>query len=131
MIQQLFFHGFIILLIGLIGGYPFSFSAHNKKERETAWRLFHFASCMGGIMLIAIAACLHVLEISEASTFWVLFFSLIANYAFVLGMFIAAVSGERGLKWEKKFLNKAVYILYSVATTFSLVFILILLYSIY
>lgn len=110
---QLALHGSIILVLSLISGL-FLYVDILKKKNEAAWHLSHAGGSARGIMLIALAAIIHlpVLPLWQLSTLvWLIIFF---TWTSTLAMIIAAASGERGLRLSGSVTNKVVYVLYGV-----------------
>ena len=110
---QLALHGSIVLAISLISGL-FLYTDILKNKNEAAWHLSHAGGSARGIMLIALAAVVHlpVLPFWQVSTLvWLIIFF---TWTSTLAMIIAAISGERGLRFSGSITNKLVYILYGV-----------------
>ncbi len=124
-----FLHGLIILLVGLLGGFPFASAIKRNNGKEVAWRVVHSGSSMAGIMLIAIGVVVNYLCISPLLN-CIIFWGIISStYLFVIAMVLAAITGERGIgaketvktaKW------KIVYYMYGAGATLSIISISLL-----
>lgn len=110
---QLALHGSIVLVVSLISGL-FLYADILKNKNKAAWHLSHAGGSARGIMLIALAAVIHLpdLPLWQVSTLvWLIIFF---TWTSTLAMIIAAVSGERGLGFSGSITNKVVYVLYGV-----------------
>jgi len=113
MVYLLILNGVIVLYASVVGGYAFAKAIKTNPEREVAWRVVHSGGSMAGIMLIAFGAIWKHIQVGsyEKMIVW----SLIAStYLMVLGMFLAAITGKRGLHSESKGIEKIIYLLYAV-----------------
>ncbi len=124
-----FLNGLIVLLVGLLGGFPFASAIKRKNGKEVAWRVVHSGSSMAGIMLIAIGVVVDYLCINPLLN-CIIFWGIISStYLFVIAMVLAAITGERGIdaKETLKTTNwKIVYYMYGAAATLSIISISLL-----
>lgn len=108
-------HGTLVLTISLFGGL-FLYRAILKNNKEAGWHLLHSGGSARGIMLIALAAIIHLpaLPIWQLSTVvWLIIFFV---WTSMLAMIITAVSGDRGFGWFGSNVNKLIYGLYVLGT---------------
>lgn len=120
-------HGVIILIIGLIGGFPYAEAIQKQPEKVESWRLFHSGSLMGGILLMVVGAIAPTLAFTHLS--WKVVFNglVISSYSFIAGKMLAALSGKRGLSWKVKGTGRVISILYALGTVISILGTLVLL----
>ena len=112
MVYILILNGVIVLYASVVGGYAFAKSIKVKPEREVAWRVVHSGGSMAGVMLIAFGAAWNYIHLGSYET--TIVWSLIAStYLMVLGMFLAAITGKRGLHSGSKEIEKIIYLLYA------------------
>ena len=108
-------HGVIVLTISLVAGLLL-YRAILRKEDVASWHLVHASVAARAVMLLALAAIIHL----PALPLWLLSTAAWLAIAFVWtstsAMVIRAVSGQRGLRCEGSFPNRAIYILYGVGT---------------
>jgi uncharacterized membrane protein len=116
----LLFHGLIVLFACVTAGFAFSKAIRHQPESEVAWRVVHSGGSMGGIMLMAFSAVWGKLNLNDWS-FYLGYGLLISTYLLVLGMFIAALTGKRGLNSQAQGIEKLVFICYGVGGTLSTV----------
>jgi hypothetical protein len=124
-----FLHGLIILMVGLLGGFPFAKAIKEKNGKETAWRVVHSGSSAGGVMLIAIGAIVGRLTLSLLLNSFIAAGIIISTYLFIIGMLIAAITGERGIgnsNTTQKSSWKIVYYLYGLGAVISILSIAVL-----
>lgn len=124
-----FLHGLIILMVGLLGGFPFASAIKHKTGKETAWRVVHSGSSMAGVMLIAIGIVTDYLCISPILN-CIIFWGIISStYLFVVAMVLAAAKGQRGIgtkETPKTATWKIVYYMYGAGAALSIVSIALL-----
>ncbi len=92
----LVFHGAVVLLIGSLFGFPVIAAIESGSESLHAWTSAHSAVAAGGVMMIALGAALHCINLgSRARTFLV--WSLVAmGYGAIVGLGVGASTGMRG-----------------------------------
>ena len=117
--RQLVLHGSLVLLSGFIGGLFFA-RAINRAEREVAWRVVHSGATMGGVMLLALAPLASQLGVQSWAQQLVAWSFIIGTEAFVVGMYVAALYGARGLQAGGGRINLAVRLCYMVGTSLTL-----------
>lgn len=108
-------NGAIVLTVSLVAGLLL-YRSILKKSDVAAWHLVHAGGCGRGVMLIALAATVHLpaMPLWQLST--VVWLVIFFTWTSMLAMIIRAVSGERGLRCEGSVANKVVYICYAAGT---------------
>jgi hypothetical protein len=108
---QLILHGSIILLIGLLCGWPYARALiRGKSEVSTnAWRVAHLSLPIAAILLFALAAVLPQLRISGAMRAWMAWLFIVSSYAFTVALTLGASCGFRGLTFVPPLANRLVY----------------------
>ncbi|MEN8130194.1 MAG: hypothetical protein ABFS45_08350 [Pseudomonadota bacterium] len=97
--RHLFFHGALILFIGLLTGVPYAKAIiqGNTEFVISAWRVAHSAISIGAILLLALAPGLTQLVISLAFK-WVLTALLVLSaYAFAIALIMSPIVEHRGV----------------------------------
>ena len=108
-------HGAIVLLAGLLCGLPFgSVVSRAGDEAARAWRVAHAGGAALGVMLIAIAAILPRLHLTNFVASLLAWSLIIGAYGFTLGVVIAAITGARGLSGRGSVANLVVFLAYLV-----------------
>ncbi|MCB0353304.1 MAG: hypothetical protein KDD64_07270 [Bdellovibrionales bacterium] len=121
MFERIFaLQGALALFVAFIGGIFFA-RAIVRGQREVAWRVVHSGGAVAGVMLIALGWVVHLLVLPSWALTLFAFLISSATWAFIVGMVIAAVTGERGLRGGGASINRVVYALYMVGTAGSLV----------
>jgi len=108
-------HGAIVLTVSIVAGLLL-YGAILKSKDEAAWHLVHAGGTVRGVMLIALAAIIHLPVLPAwqlATTVWLIIFFV---WTSMLAMIIAAISGDRGLGLSGSIANKLVYVLYGLGT---------------
>lgn len=115
-------HGAIVLLIGLSCGIPFgSVASRAGDEAARAWRVAHAGGAMLGVMLVAVAAVLPRLRLTDVLVSLLAWSLIVGAYAFTVGVVLAAVTGARGLTAGDSATDVVVHIAYVVGTLATLV----------
>jgi hypothetical protein len=112
-------HGSIVLLSGLLGGLPFARAIRHSRG-EVAWRVVHAGGCMGGTMLLAIGWTVRLVVLPDALKVLLAGAQIVGTYLLVIGMFLAAISGERGIPGGGNAINRVVALLYAAGTVLSI-----------
>ena len=124
-----FLNGLIVLLVGLLGGFPFASAIKRKNGKEVAWRVVHSGSSMAGIMLIAIGVVVDYLCINPLLN-CIIFWGIISStYLFVIAMVLAAITGERGIGPKETVKTtgwKILYYMYGAGAALSIISISLL-----
>jgi hypothetical protein len=101
--KYLALNGSIVLLIGLLCGYPFGVAILKKDEELIrAWKLAHGSLTLGGALSLAIAACLSFLKLDIDYQAIVSISYIVSGYSFSGALLLEPVWRVRGLKWSKK-----------------------------
>ena len=129
--QQLIFHGSIILLIGLLAGFPYARVILKKREDNIihAWRIAHQSLPIGAILLFALAAFVALLDASNATKWTLSILFIVSAYAFAFALILGPIVGERGLTSRGPMSAKLVYSENIVGVITSLIGALLLVYS--
>lgn len=121
-------HGVLVLLVSLVGGL-FLYRANLTKRGVHGWHLLHAGGSGRGIMLIAVAAIIHLpalpLGVLMMSGWLMIFFV----WTSMLAMLLVAVSGEHGFGWSGSGTNKIIFALYVAGTVAVFPACLILIYG--
>lgn len=129
--RQLFFHGAVVLLIGLLCGAPYGRAINRRSSAQltAAWRLAHGSLPISAGIMFAICAVLSALSIAD-SLRWVIAIALIASsYAFCISLPLAATVGHRGLSAGGPLSAKLVFAGNSLGALGSLVAAVALVYA--
>jgi hypothetical protein len=114
--SQMTFHGAIVILLGLLAGFPFAFVLLGTMDGDVrAWRMAHLEGVLNGLLVIAGASVLPRLSLTKTLRS-VLAWSLVGMaYGNVIASVIGASTGVRGLSPELPVVNLLVYALFMVA----------------
>lgn len=106
-------HGAIVLIVSVVGGFLL-YRAIVGSSREPQWHLLHAGGTARGIMLIALAGTLDLLDLGAGLLTVFVWLSIFFVWTSTLAMLIAAVTGDRGLRFDGSIANRLVYGLYAV-----------------
>ncbi|MTI33118.1 hypothetical protein [Xanthovirga aplysinae] len=127
--KYLILHGLLMILIGNLGGIGYSKAIRKIIKNEGSWRVFHTASFTGGVLLIAFSSFFDKLTSSYSYSTLLLCGIILSNYLFIIGMFLAAIFGKRGIdKKDKGVINILIYCIYFFASLLSFSYLVILIY---
>ena len=108
------FHGTVVLLVGLIAGFPFLRGIVTRAEphRVDAWRAAHTGLCSTGVMTIAMGVAIALWAADGLATTLASWGIVIGGYGIAIAMTLAAASGSRGLVGGGSVSNRVVYVAY-------------------
>lgn len=123
-------HGGIILLAGLLCGWPMGSAINNDRGDAVvrSWRVAHAGLAMGGILLLALANLLPDLSSAQLA-WWCASSFIVSGYGFVFALPLGAFAGQRGLTWAGGTVNRLVYFGNVTGAIFSLVGTLVLIWA--
>lgn len=113
MVYCFILNGVFTLFVSVVGGFTFARAIKSTPEREVAWRVVHSGGSMAGIMLMTFGCSWQYipLGIYEYAVGWSL---IVSTELMVVGMFLAAITGKRGLHSKATGVEKSIYLLYLV-----------------
>ena len=108
-------NGALVLMVSMAAGLMLYFSIIGNQSPKD-WHLLHAGGTSRGIMLIALAATIHLAALPEWQLWWAA--SLIALFVWtsVAAMLIRAVTGETGFGFTGSGANKLTFTLYAIGT---------------
>lgn len=111
MIHYLILNGVLTLFVSVVGGFAFAKAIKSNPQREVAWRVVHSGGSMAGVMLMVFGCAWHyiTLGVFESAVGWSL---IVSTELMVVGMFLAAITGKRGLHSNSTGIEKIIYLLY-------------------
>lgn len=108
-------NGAIVIIVSLVGGL-FLYRAILKNRKEADWHLLHAGGSVRGVMLIALAATVHL----PALPLWQLWIAAWLIIFFVWtsmsAMTLRAITGECGFGFSGSTTNKLIFVLYALGT---------------
>ena len=104
-------HGVAVLIVSVFGGLVLH-RAILKNKNEAGWHLLHAGGSARGILLIALAAIIHLLALPFWQLSTLVWLMIFFTWTSMLAMIMVAVSGERGFGWFGSKSNKLIYVLY-------------------
>ena len=109
-------HGVIVIVLGLLAGFPFAFVITGGLEGDLrAWRMAHMEGVLNGLTMIAVGAAGGLITLGPAQARWLWAGFLLAGYGNVIASVIAATFGVRGLALEPPASNVVVFLLFTAA----------------
>ncbi len=111
MVHYLILNGVLTLFVSVVGGFAFAKAIKSIPEREVAWRVVHSGGSMAGIMLMVFGCIWQYIALGkyECAVGWSL---IVSTELMVVGMFLAALTGKRGLRSDSTGIEKVIYWLY-------------------
>jgi len=113
MVHYLILNGVLTLFVSVVGGFAFAKAIKSNPECELAWRVVHSGGSMAGIMLLVFGCCWQYIYLGmfEYAVGWSL---IVSTELMVVGMFLAAITGKRGLHSSAIGIEKSIYLLYII-----------------
>jgi hypothetical protein len=109
--RHLLFHGGVVLLIGLLAGFPFGKAIAGKRSDDTirAWRVAHSALSMGATTMIAVAIVLSGLA-GGSMVKWITSVAyIVCGYGFSVALITGPIVGQRGITPAGPAANRVVF----------------------
>jgi hypothetical protein len=114
--NQMTFHGAVVILLGLLAGFPFAFVVLGSMKGDVrAWRMAHLEGVLNGLLVIAGASVLRRLSLTTKQRSLMAWSLIAMAYGNVVASIIGASTGVRGLSPEGPFANLLVYVLFMIA----------------
>ena len=105
----LLFNGSIVIMVGLLLGFPLRCTIVNKKEDFNAWRVAHSVLVMDGLLMLVVGLTIPHLSLDKLAI-WILVWSLVAaGYGFLVAFTVGAWKGTRGLTMRPFGLNTILF----------------------
>ena len=129
--RHLVFHASIVLVFGLLLGSPYGSAINQKKPAHVvnSWRVAHASLSIAAGLMLAVAAVLSSLQVSQFVKWLIAGNLIVSSYAFCVSLPLAAITEHRGLTKDGKGLQKLVYLGNVVGAVTSLISALALLYA--
>ena len=129
--RHLIFHASVVLVFGLLLGSPYGSAINQKKPAHivNSWRVAHAGLPIAAGLMLAIAAVLSSLQVSQIVKSLIAGSLIVSSYAFCVSMPLAAITDHRGLTSDGKGLQKLVYFGNVLGAATSLISALALLYA--
>ncbi len=110
------FHGAIVVLLGLIAGFPYTAVVAGTLEgSERAWRMAHLEGVLNGLILFAVSGVWRRLSLDDNKKKIAAWALIVTGYGNVIAAVIGAASGNRGLAFQPPMANMLVFSLFLVA----------------
>ena len=111
------FHALIIILLGMLAGFPYGSQIVAQAAEDTirAWRVAHLEGLSNGLFLLVIAAIWQYMRPSKSLGKVVWWFLVLGGYANIVAPIIAAATGYRGLEPTGPFVNWLIFGIYQLA----------------
>lgn len=97
--SRLVMHGAIVVLLGLLVGFPYANVVLGTAEGEVrAFRMAHLEGVLNGLLMLAVAGVAGRIQLGERAARTLYVALLATGYGNVLAATLAAFSGSRGLE---------------------------------
>jgi len=129
MVQQLVFHGLLLIVLGMLVGFAFhsAITEHAGPDAERAWRVAHTSLVGLGALYLALAGVGHHIVLSRPAAVFSMASLLFAAYASIVGFVVGPAIGARGLEPVGPPLHVLIFGALAVALTLLLVAMFVLL----
>jgi hypothetical protein len=128
--NQLVFHGAIVMLLGLLAGFPFASVIGGTMEGDLrAWRMAHLEGVLNSLLLLAVAGFLGRLALDARKQTILTWALVITAYGNIVASIVGAATGNRGLEPTGPAANLVVFSLFVVAIVAVFVALALLIYG--
>jgi hypothetical protein len=125
----LLFNGSIIILAGLLLGFPLRSAIIKKNLDMNAWRVAHSVLVMDGLMMLIVGLTIPYLSLDRLAIWILVWFLVAAGYAFLVAFTVGAWKGIRGLTARPFGLNTILFAAHVIGALGSLVGIAIAMFG--
>jgi len=108
-------NGAAILTVSLVAGL-FLYRSILGDKNVADWHLLHAGGSARGIMLMALAATIHLAALPEWQLWTAAWFIIFFAWASTLAMLLRAITGEAGFGYSGSIANKVTFVLYASGT---------------
>ena len=108
-------HGVLVVTLGALAGLSL-WRSILKNTNVADWHLLHASGTSRGIMLIALAAVIHLPVLPSWQVSMLAWCIIYFVWSSVSAMLLRAISGEPGFTWAGSHTNKLVHLLYVTGT---------------
>ncbi len=108
-------NGTIVLFVTMASGLWLS-RAIIRDRPTNDWHLLHAGGTSRGIMLIALAATIHLPSLPSWQSWWAAGLIIVFVWTSILAMLVRAVTGESGFGFSGSIANKIVFLMYAIGT---------------
>lgn len=127
---SLIFHGAIVIILGLLAGFPYALVLQGQMEGEPrAWSMAHLEGVLNGLLCLGAAGAFGKLALSAGQMRLMTWSFILMAYGNVVASVIGAVTGQRGLELAGPMSNIVVFALFMIAVVLVLVALALLAYG--
>lgn len=108
-------NGALVLILCMAAGLMLYLSIIGNRSPKD-WHLLHAGGTSRGILLMALAATIHLPALPEWQSWWVAGLITLFVWTSVFAMLIRAVTGETGFGFTGSAANKLAFVLYATGT---------------
>ncbi len=105
-------HGVLVITVSVLGGVVL-YRSILKETNVVDWHLLHAGGSARGILLIALAAIIHVPVLPPWQLTMLTWFIVYFVWTSTLAMLIRAITGEPGFEFSGSGTNRLVFVLYA------------------
>jgi hypothetical protein len=113
---SLIFHGAIVILLGMLAGFPYALVVLGTMEGELrAWRMAHLEGVLNGLLCIGAGSVIGVMALGDGQRRLLAWAFIAMAYCNVIASIVGAVTGQRGLELAAPISNTVVFLLFMIA----------------
>lgn len=109
-------NGVVVLFGSLVGGLLLWRSARDEHPRVLDWHLFHASVSARGIMLVALAATIHLAALPDWQLWTAAWLLIVFVWTSTAAMFLRGLTGAKGFRRSGSAANKVIFVLYALGT---------------
>lgn len=127
---SLIFHGAIVIILGLLAGFPYALVLQGQMEGEPRqWSMAHLEGVLNGLLCLGAAGAFGKLALSAGQMRVMTWSFILMAYGNVVAAVIGAVTGQRGLEFAGPVSNMLVFTLFMIAVVLVLLALALLAYG--
>jgi len=127
---SLIFHGAIVIILGLLAGFPYALVLQGQIEGEPRqWSMAHLEGVLNGLLCLGAAGAFGKLALSAGQMRVMTWSFIVMAYGNVVASVIGAITGQRGLEFTGPMSNMLVFTLFMIAVVLVLVALVLLAYG--
>jgi hypothetical protein len=113
---RLAFHGAIVILLGMLAGFPYAFVILGTMESDLrAWRMAHLEGVLNGLLCFGASGVFRRLSLTAGQQRLMTWSFIVMAYGNVIASIVGASTGQRGLEFAGPPANMIVFVMFTIA----------------
>jgi uncharacterized membrane protein len=130
-VQFVMVHGSIVLLLGVLTGFPFWVAIIRESDRSTvrAWRVAHTTLISSGLAILVVGLMAPYISLTSALGSVLAWGMVVSGYSFAFAMVLGAITGSRALTVKPIGLNTILFVGHLVGGAGAIIGVCVLVYG--